>query len=48
MMKRDSKRKRTRQELEEVKTEEIFLTKDKQAFLQHVKRLKESNVSLVH
>ena len=40
MMKSTSKRKRTRDELEEVKQEEEALKGDRHSFLQEVKRLK--------
>ena len=46
LMKGSSKRKRTREELEEVKEEEDALKLDRQAFLQEMKRLKEENVKL--
>ncbi len=45
-MKSSSKRKRTRQELENVKQEEEELKSDKQLFLQMVKRLKEEKTEL--
>jgi hypothetical protein len=45
-MKGGSKRKRTRQELEEVKDEEDELKLDRQSFLQEVKRLKEEKAEL--
>ena len=46
LLKGSSKRKRTREELEEVKDEEEELRQDKQSFLQEVKRLKESHADL--
>ena len=46
LMKSSTKRKRTREELEEVKQEEDLLKDDKQAFLQMVKRLKEEKAAL--
>ncbi len=45
-MKGGSKRKRTREELEEVKDEEDSLKQDRQGFLQQVKRLKEEKAEL--
>jgi hypothetical protein len=45
-MKSTAKRKRTRQELENVKQEEEELKTDKQQFLQMVKRLREEKVEL--
>ncbi len=45
-MKGSSKRKRTREELEEVKAEEDDLKMDRQGFLQEVKRLKEEKAEL--
>lgn len=45
-MKASSKRKRTKDELEEVKDEELELKHDRHAFLQQVKRLKEENARL--
>ena len=45
-MKSSAKRKRTREELEEVKNEEAELRDDKQTFLQMVKRLKEEKAAL--
>ncbi len=45
-MKSSAKRKRTRQELENVKQEEEELKADKQLFLQMVKRLKEEKAEL--
>ncbi len=41
MMKGTSKRKRTREEIEEVKQEEEELKNDRQGYLQQIKRLKE-------
>ncbi len=46
LMKSTAKRKRTRQELENVKQEEEELKNDKQQFLQMVKRLREEKVEL--
>ena len=40
LMKSSAKRKRTKEELEEVKLEEEALMEDRQSFLQEVKRLK--------
>ena len=45
-MKSSSKRKRTREELENVKQEEEELKNDKQQFLQTVKRLREEKAEL--
>ena len=45
-MKSSTKRKRTREELEEVKQEEEELKNDKQLFLQMVKRLKDEKAAL--
>ena len=45
-MKGSSKRKRTREELEEVKQEEDFLKDDRQLFLQEFKRLRKENEEL--
>ncbi len=45
-MKASAKRKRTREELEDVKGEEEELKTDKQLFLQMVKRLKEEKAEL--
>ena len=45
-MKSSTKRKRTRDELEEVKQEEEELKNDKQQFLQMVKRLKDEKAAL--
>ena len=46
LMKSSTKRKRTREELEEVKQEEEELKNDKQIFLQMVKRLKDEKAAL--
>ena len=46
LMKSSTKRKRTREELEEVKQEEEELKTDKQVFLQMVKRLKDEKAAL--
>ena len=48
MMKDCSKRKRTRQEMEEVKDFEKSLKEDRQIFLQDTKRLKMERDSLMH
>ena len=45
-MKSSAKRKRTKEELEEVKQEEDALMEDKQSFLQEVRRLKEVNAEM--
>jgi predicted nuclease with TOPRIM domain len=45
-MKSSAKRKRTKEELEEVKQEEDALMEDKQSFLQEVKRLKGENAEM--
>ena len=45
-MKSSSKRKRTREELENVKQEEEELKNDKQQFLQMVKRLRDEKAEL--
>lgn len=45
-MKASSKRKRTKEELEEVKDEEDELKQDRHAFLQQVKRLKQEKEEL--
>ncbi len=47
LMKTSSKRKRTREELEEVKQEEEELRGDKQSFLQEVKRLKQEHAVML-
>ena len=47
MMKDSSKRKRTRQEMEEVKDFEKSLKEDRQIFLQDTKRLKMERDSLM-
>ncbi len=47
MMKSSSKRKRTKEQLEEVKKEEEFLKEDKQAYLQGVRRLKEEHAEMM-
>ena len=46
LMKSSTKRKRTREELEEVKQEEDMVKNDKQNFLQMVKRLKDEKAAL--
>ena len=48
LIKSASKRKRTRNELEEVKGEEKILKEDKQQFLMEFKRLREQNEELQH
>jgi hypothetical protein len=45
-MKSSAKRKRTKEELEEVKQEEEALMEDKHSFLQQVKCLKEENAEM--
>ena len=47
MMKATSKRKRTRDELEEVKQEEEALKGDRHSFLQEVKRLKQEHAEMM-
>ena len=46
-MKSSSKRKRTKEELEEVKQEEMALSEDRHAFLQEVKRLKQEHAEMM-
>ena len=46
LMKSSTKRKRTREELEEVKQEEEELKNDRQLFLEMVKRLKDEKAEL--
>jgi hypothetical protein len=46
LIKGDSKRKRTKEELEEVKDEETELKLDKQGFLLEYKRIKRNNEDL--
>jgi hypothetical protein len=46
-MKTNSKRKRTRDELEEVKQEEEALKDDRHSFLQEVKRLKQEHAEMM-
>jgi hypothetical protein len=48
LIKSASKRKRTHNELEEVKGEEKILREDKQQFLMEFKRLREQNEELQH
>ena len=47
LMKSTSKRKRTQNELEEVKQEEEALKDDRQSFLQEVKRLKQEHAEMM-
>ena len=47
LMKSTSKRKRTRDELEEVKQEEESLKEDRHSFLQEVKRLKQEHAEMM-
>jgi septal ring factor EnvC (AmiA/AmiB activator) len=47
LMKSTSKRKRTHNELEEVKQEEEALKDDRQSFLQEVKRLKQEHAEMM-
>ena len=47
LMKTNSKRKRTRDELEEVKQEEEALKNDRHSFLQEVKRLKQEHAEMM-
>jgi predicted nuclease with TOPRIM domain len=47
LMKNSSKRKRTREELEEVKQEEEALKDDRHSFLQEVKRLKQEHAEMM-
>ena len=47
LMKSSSKRKRTRDELEEVKQEEEALKDDRHSFLQEVKRLKQEHSEMM-
>ena len=47
LMKTNSKRKRTRDELEEVKQEEEALKDDRHSFLQEVKRLKQEHAEMM-
>jgi septal ring factor EnvC (AmiA/AmiB activator) len=47
LMKSSSKRKRTRDELEEVKKEEEALKDDRHSFLQEVKRLKQEHAEMM-
>ena len=46
-MKSSTKRKRTRDELEDVKQEEEALKDDRQSFLQEVKRLKQEHAEMM-
>ncbi len=47
LLKESSKRKRTREELEEVKQEEEALRDDKHGFLRDVKRLKQEHAEMI-
>jgi hypothetical protein len=47
LMKSSSKRKRTKEELEEVKGEEEALRQDTQAYLMDVKRLKQEHAEML-
>ncbi len=47
LLKESSKRKRTREELEEVKHEEEALRDDKLGFLRDVKRLKQEHAEMI-
>jgi len=47
LMKSSSKRKRTKEELEEVKMEEDSMRDDKQGYLQEVKRLKQEHAEML-
>ena len=47
LMKSSSKRKRTRDELEEVKQEEEALKDDRHSFLQEVKRLNQEHAEMM-
>ena len=47
LMKTNSKRKRTRDELEKVKQEEEALKDDRHSFLQEVKRLKQEHAEML-
>ena len=47
LMKSSSKRKRTRDELEEVKQEEEALKDDRHSFLQEMKRLKQEHAEMM-
>ena len=47
LLKSSSKRKRTRDELEEVKQEEEALKDDRHSFLQEVKRLKQEHAEMM-
>jgi hypothetical protein len=47
LLKDSSKRKRTREELEEVKMEEEAMRDDRQAYLMEVKRLKQEHAEML-
>ena len=47
LLKSSSKRKRTKDELEEVKLEESALMEDRHAYLQQVKRLKQEHAEMM-
>ncbi len=47
LMKSSSKRKRTKEELEEVKQEEDAMRQDTQAYFQDVKRLKQEHAEML-
>ncbi len=47
LLKSTSKRKRTKEELEEVKQEEMELSEDRHSFLQQVKRLKAEHAEML-
>jgi outer membrane protein assembly factor BamE (lipoprotein component of BamABCDE complex) len=47
LLKNSSKRKRTKDELEDVKQEEVALKEDKHAFLRDVKRLKAEHAEML-
>ena len=48
LLKSSSKRKRTKEELEEVKMEEDALKEDRQAFLNEYKRLRQEHAEMAH
>jgi sulfur relay (sulfurtransferase) DsrC/TusE family protein len=47
LMKSSSKRKRTKEELEEVKMEEEAMRQDTQSYLQEVKRIKQEHAEML-
>jgi predicted nuclease with TOPRIM domain len=47
LLKSSSKRKRTKEELEEVKLEESALMEDRHSYLQQVKRLKQEHAEMM-